>query len=215
VSAGRTAPSDKDSGYSHPTTGPSPTDSCSPDGSKERIKHGVTPGMRVPFSPQGTPGLFPAKCFEEPQIKQFRLATTHAVRSAGDAWSATLRAPWPTVPWVRSLNTRPLDGRPTGNEMKDALDVAADNPLRTGEIALLAELMVAVAHTHTFPVTKWRSTPSCTRRRHQLRSGERRKGLFHGWLTSEVPATGKHARNSACSTASLLARAPPSAHGSA
>lgn len=32
--------------------------------------------------------------------------------------------------------------------MKDALDVATDDPHLTGEIALLAELMVAVAHTH-------------------------------------------------------------------
>ena len=32
--------------------------------------------------------------------------------------------------------------------MKDALDVATDDPDLAGEISLLAELMVAVAHTH-------------------------------------------------------------------
>lgn len=32
--------------------------------------------------------------------------------------------------------------------MKDALDVATHDPDLAGEIALLAELMVAVAHTH-------------------------------------------------------------------
>jgi hypothetical protein len=35
-----------------------------------------------------------------------------------------------------------------GLEMKDALDVATDDPDLAGEIALLAELMVAVAHAH-------------------------------------------------------------------
>jgi hypothetical protein len=32
--------------------------------------------------------------------------------------------------------------------MKDALDVAVEDPDLAGEIALLAELMVAVAHAH-------------------------------------------------------------------
>ena len=38
-----------------------------------------------------------------------------------------------------------MDGH-WGIEMKDALDVATEDPDLAGEIALLAELMVAVAH---------------------------------------------------------------------
>lgn len=35
-----------------------------------------------------------------------------------------------------------------GIEMKDSLDVATEDPDLAGEIALLAELMVATAHAH-------------------------------------------------------------------